>query len=153
MAYTPTTWKTGDKVTAEKLNNIEDGIVNNALPSVTPEDDGKVLGVENGAWTVINSVQPSGGNVFVVNYTYDDEQEKFITDKTLEEALAAWESGMVLVLVCDGADLPMAVQPDNNRISWLHFDYGTSEIVADWYVWTVSGITRTTAYWAVTPDN
>lgn len=27
MAYTPTTWATGDTITAAKLNNIEDGIV------------------------------------------------------------------------------------------------------------------------------
>ena len=29
MAYTPTEWETGDIITAEKLNNIEDGIVAN----------------------------------------------------------------------------------------------------------------------------
>ena len=28
MAYTPTEWKNGDVITAEKLNNIENGIVN-----------------------------------------------------------------------------------------------------------------------------
>ena len=28
MAYTPTEWKTGDVITADKLNNIEQGIVN-----------------------------------------------------------------------------------------------------------------------------
>ena len=28
MAYTPTEWKTGDVITAPKLNNIEQGIVN-----------------------------------------------------------------------------------------------------------------------------
>lgn len=28
MSYTPTEWKTGDVITAEKLNNIESGIVN-----------------------------------------------------------------------------------------------------------------------------
>ena len=28
MSYTPTTWATGDVITAEKLNNMEDGIVN-----------------------------------------------------------------------------------------------------------------------------
>jgi hypothetical protein len=27
MAYTPTEWKAGDVITAEKLNNMEDGIV------------------------------------------------------------------------------------------------------------------------------
>jgi hypothetical protein len=27
MAYTPTDWKTGDVITAEKLNNIENGVV------------------------------------------------------------------------------------------------------------------------------
>ncbi len=28
MSYTPTTWATGDTITAAKLNNIEDGIAN-----------------------------------------------------------------------------------------------------------------------------
>lgn len=28
MSYTPTEWKTGDVITAEKLNNMEDGIEN-----------------------------------------------------------------------------------------------------------------------------
>ena len=31
MSYTPTTWETGDTITAEKLNNIEGGIVNSCL--------------------------------------------------------------------------------------------------------------------------
>ena len=28
MAYTPTEWKTGDIVTAEKLNKLENGLAN-----------------------------------------------------------------------------------------------------------------------------
>lgn len=32
MAYTPTTWNTGDVITAEKLNKIETGIQNATLP-------------------------------------------------------------------------------------------------------------------------
>lgn len=28
MAYTPTEWKSGDVITAEKLNNIEEGLMN-----------------------------------------------------------------------------------------------------------------------------
>ena len=31
MAYSPTTWQTGDTVTAEKLNNMEQGIANAVL--------------------------------------------------------------------------------------------------------------------------
>ena len=28
MAYTPTTWKTGDLITAEKMNKLEQGVQN-----------------------------------------------------------------------------------------------------------------------------
>lgn len=36
MAYNPTNWKSGDVVTAEKLNNIESGIVeSNVIPVIT----------------------------------------------------------------------------------------------------------------------
>lgn len=31
MSYTPTTWATGDVITADKLNNMESGIVNTGL--------------------------------------------------------------------------------------------------------------------------
>ena len=34
MSYTPTTWQTGDTITAEKLNNMESGIENANEPFV-----------------------------------------------------------------------------------------------------------------------
>lgn len=53
MSYTPTQWQTGDTITAEKLNNMENGIENAnepSLPAVTTADNGKVLMVTNGKW-------------------------------------------------------------------------------------------------------
>jgi len=52
MAYTPTTWTTGDTITASAMNKIENGIANagggsgSGLPSVTSEDLGKGLSVQ-----------------------------------------------------------------------------------------------------------
>ena len=40
MAYTPTTWQSGDTITAEKLNNMESGI-----------RDAAALGISSGSWT------------------------------------------------------------------------------------------------------
>lgn len=38
MAYTPNTWKTGDKITADKLNALEQGVAN--VKDGTPGDKG-----------------------------------------------------------------------------------------------------------------
>ena len=55
MAYEKQTWTTGDVITQEKLNHMEDGIENAyELPAVTSEDDGKFLGVENGQFGLVN---------------------------------------------------------------------------------------------------
>lgn len=46
MAYVRQTWKTGDIITAEKLNNIEDGIVTNKnfiIKSTISYDDGTIV--------------------------------------------------------------------------------------------------------------
>jgi len=46
MAYVRQAWKTGDIITAEKLNNIEDGIVTNKnfiIKSTISYDDGTIV--------------------------------------------------------------------------------------------------------------
>lgn len=74
------------------------------LPSVTASDNGKVLGVVNGAW---DKVTPSGGggDLFPVNVTltYDNTDpsnvQKILTpDKTADEITDALRSGKYVVL-------------------------------------------------------
>jgi len=66
MNYTPTNWQTGDTVTAEKLNNIENGIVALAsmpnLPIISNSDNGKILRVVNGSWSAAQLSNASGVN-------------------------------------------------------------------------------------------
>lgn len=58
MAYTPKTWVCGETITADGLNNIEEGVQEaleccesgGSLPTVTTDDDDKVLAVVNGEW-------------------------------------------------------------------------------------------------------
>ena len=56
MAYERQVFKNNETVlTAEHLNHIEDGIITNEsaiskFPTVTTEDNGKFLRVENGEW-------------------------------------------------------------------------------------------------------
>lgn len=59
MAYEPKTWECGEVVTADALNNMEQGIADAyELPSVTSADNGKVLGVDDGEYAL---VEQSGG--------------------------------------------------------------------------------------------
>lgn len=101
MAYTKTLWKTGDIVTEEKMNKIEQGIESMELPTVTSEDDGKTLVVENGAWA-LGSVSggSSGGGVFVVKMTQPDPNENvFVLDKTWQEIKDAMPSNICVVIM------------------------------------------------------
>ena len=75
MAYTKQNWENGDVITADKLNHMEDGIA------------------EGG----------SGGGIFVVNFTYDEQVGKYTADKTIQEIETATLSGPVIGnLVYDG---------------------------------------------------
>ena len=67
MAYTPTEWKSGDVITAEKLNNIEEGISNSNI------------------FIVNISAHGSGGSYTVTS------------DKTYTEIRAAYDAGKIII--------------------------------------------------------
>lgn len=68
MAYSRKTWECGDVVTAEALNNIEDGIE--------------------------EAMSGSGGK-FVVTFTYSNNT--WTSDKTIDEILGAISNGMDVI--------------------------------------------------------
>ena len=47
MAYNPTTWTTGDVITADKLNNIEFGVTNASSIAVLPETLTNLAAIES----------------------------------------------------------------------------------------------------------
>ena len=96
MSYEKTTWQTGDIVTAEKLNNIENGIENaGSLPSVTAEDDGDVLTVVDGAWA--KATPSGGGGPLVIGVTSVDDV--YTLNKTWKEIYDAMASGQIAMIV------------------------------------------------------
>lgn len=68
MSYDKQNWQTGDVITANKLNHIEDGIA--------------------GA---------GGGGVLVVNVTTPDQGQTFVADKTFEQLSEAYSSGQFIM--------------------------------------------------------
>ena len=68
MSYAPTEWKSGDVITAEKLNNIENGVVDASKPlfvSLVSEDDGEHFTASVSS-TDIESAIESGIPVFAI---------------------------------------------------------------------------------------
>ena len=95
MAYTKQTWQTGETITQEKLNHMEDGIEDAyELPAVTETDNGKVLGVENGAWSAVN-----GGKVYIIKCLWDGST--YTLDKSYEEITNAIKQGYAVFILLD----------------------------------------------------
>lgn len=68
MSYTPTTWATGDVITADKLNNIEQGILD------------------------------AGGKIMFVQFTDPSGSGETITcEKTYDELVSSFAQGTVMI--------------------------------------------------------
>ena len=74
MAYTEQNWQTGDVITAEKLNNMENGIGD----SVSAEEVG---GVSNPAFELV--------------LTYDNSTDSITADKTYSDLMAMLYEGVI----------------------------------------------------------
>lgn len=97
MSYIPTEWKTGDIVTAEKLNKLEEGVASGGgggggLPEVDSTDNGKVLTVIDGAWAAGSG--GSGGGL-LVNLTWNEDNTSATLDKNFNEIKAAIHEGIM----------------------------------------------------------
>lgn len=72
MSYTPHTWQTGETVTAEKLNALEQGVASGG---------------------------GGGGGFMLITVTYDETEDTFVADKTYAEIAAHLDSGGYCALV------------------------------------------------------
>ena len=83
-----------DAVTLALIKSLSNNGGSGSLPPVTPEDNGKVLGVVNGAWA-------ADSNLFVVNVALNSSYI-LVADKTYAEISAAIDAGKQVVCVRDG---------------------------------------------------
>ena len=67
MAYTPTTWKSGDVVTSAKLNKLENGVANASTLIVTIEDGEESGYVADATYAEIGAAIDAGG-IVIANY-------------------------------------------------------------------------------------
>ncbi len=98
MAYTPTNWKDGDIISAEKMNKLEQGVAEGGgggvlLVNVTEGSDG-------GGGSITKSVSPM---------RKVPSSPTFTADKTYAEVDAAVKAGKMVYLVYKGNYIPLTV--------------------------------------------
>jgi hypothetical protein len=96
MAYTPTNWKDGDIISAEKMNKLEQGVAEGGgggvlLVNVTEGSDG-------GGGSVVKSASPM---------LKVPSSPTFAADKTYAEVDAAVKAGKMVYLVYQGNYIPL----------------------------------------------
>ena len=106
MSYIPTNWKTGDVVTSEKLNHIEDGIANSESVLVVggvSVREGSITGTLDKTWQEIHDALES--NICIV--TISDGDSYYQSRITAARALDA-EYDVVLSDIGDTASFSSA---------------------------------------------
>lgn len=117
MSYTPTTWATGDVITADKLNNMEDGIVK--AGSVYPVGVTVVIpeGSETGAFTLqktfgeIKRAIEYGSIVIVINESEPDADETLLS-YVVPQTIQINTGGGGTVFLANS--MPLEAQTDND---------------------------------------
>lgn len=123
MSYTPTTWQTGDTITAEKLNNMESGITQTLVVHAYFDDSWALVSVDYTPDEVFTAIT-SGKNVNVI-FVKKDSYGYVIT--ALKAKLAHYEidssSQMVFFAETrtDYGDLPPLLTVDNS--DWFSTSY------------------------------
>ena len=89
MAYTPTQWNDGDKITAEKMNKLEQGVQNEQVGPQGPAGPRGETGAQgqagaDGKYVTAIALTTTGGAVTGGTATFNDESTLPITVTTSE---------------------------------------------------------------------
>lgn len=87
MAYVRQTWKIGDIITAEKLNNIENGVVTNKnfiIKSIISYDDGTIV-LDKTFEEIVVAARNDGLVPIITLKTTDGSQLENINEITIDE--------------------------------------------------------------------
>ena len=98
MAYTPTNWKDGDIISAEKMNKLEQGVAEGGGGGVLLVNVTESSG-DSGSTPVVNSASP------MLNAA--PSSPTFTADKTYAEVDAAVKAGKMVYLVYEGVYIPL----------------------------------------------
>ena len=84
MAYTPTQWNNGDKITAEKMNKLEQGVQNEQVGPQGPAGPAGKTGAQgpagaDGKYVTAIALTTTGGAVTGGTATFNDESTLPIT--------------------------------------------------------------------------
>ena len=89
MAYTPTQWNYGDKITAEKMNKLEQGVQNEQVGPQGPAGPKGETGAQgkagaDGKYVTAIALTTTGGAVTGGTATFNDQSTLHITVTTSE---------------------------------------------------------------------
>lgn len=99
MAYTKQTWATGDTITAQKLNHMEDGI-GGAVP-LTPD-------------------------TLIVTFTFDEENLVYISDTSFSDMVAIEQPKPIVAVVLGVGTIPLMAKADSQG-NIVDFHYSDCE--------------------------
>ena len=114
MSYTPTTWQTGDTITAEKLNNMNAFVVN--CTDTTIEGESAIVCDKNGE-DVLAAAQ-SGPVVFLRSYQNDEFYEVLPLMRITAETIT--ESGNTSISYCASTWTYEFRADGNNNLSMVN---------------------------------
>ena len=98
MSYTPTTWQTGDTITAEKLNHMEGGI---------------------------SCAMPIASDTLIVTFTWNEEDFQYETETAFNDMVTAVvQSKPILAIVPSLGSVPLSPLYDDLGENIIGFTYG-----------------------------
>lgn len=119
MSYTKNTWNTGDTVTAEKLNNLENGVVNaGALKVVISYDETTSVETLSETFLTIKEAVMAGRAVFAIGESLGEVD-------VLTVANLYWDDGYGCAVGCNGGNGMWRVYECESENDYPSYNWGS----------------------------